>query len=206
MIKINKAKANNTIFNVITANDYFKNSELHEDDIAIIDGNTFYPKRNSNDRIENKPGFYDYGPFIQFIDPITDKDKQELNTNNIIDFNGSDIKSIIESSNKLKDMEKLILTSDGDITRPLISDHDTPEMKLLKEAIISKNIDIRNYKSRFGSNFDNDKKLLYDDHISMYKLKQICNNLDIAVSIVLENKNSDVVNPMKSVLKAELLD
>ena len=64
-----------------------------------------------------------------------------------------------------------------------------------KESIIAKNIDIYKYKSRIP-NFNNNIRLLNSDNITLTKLKEMCNGLDINLKLTFSDMNGDVVNPM----------
>ena len=138
-------------------------------------------------------------------DEYFQEQKKELSVDNIIDFNKDNIKDLIESSNLLKDKEREILTSPDNVTMVSIGELDDPEMKALKMAILEKHIDIDKYESRFGSNFNNDKRLLSKSRITITKLKTMCDNLDIKATLILEDASPDVPNPIGKEIRVELV-
>ena len=75
-------------------------------------------------------------------------------------------------------------------------DEDSNEMKGMKEAVIAKHIDLDKYEHRFGSNYNNDKRLFNKHTISLPMIKRLCNALDMKATLVIEDANSDVPNPI----------
>ena len=69
-------------------------------------------------------------------------------------------------------------------------------MAALKEAINGKQIDLANYEYKFGTNYNNDMRLLSKPDITMNKLKSFLNKLDLKASIVIEDASDDVPNPL----------
>jgi hypothetical protein len=128
-------------------------------------------------------------------------------SSNIIDFSqASSIKDVIRAQDKLASTEKAILSTVDNEFIPIVSEHDRPEMKLLKEAIASKHVDLDKYESRFGSNYNNDKRLLKKSSITFGKMVGMCNALDIKVTLVMEDRSGDVANPMGEKLSACITD
>jgi len=204
---LKKAKADNKIYEVVKEDEFVKaKSGFAGATLAVEQGEFFYPERNMEDALTKKPGIYDYETFFYYEKPTKPEDIEELSINNIIDFNGKNIKDIILSDKLLKDKEREILISSDNIDILTISDNDEPEMKGLKLAINAKKMDIDTYESRFGANFNNDKRLITKNTISMKKLKSICENLDINVKIVLEDSNDNVVNPIGKPIEIYLVN
>ena len=77
-------------------------------------------------------------------------------------------------------------------------------MKALKQAITDKHIDLDKYESRFGPNFNNDKRLLRKNSITFGKLRSICDALDIRVTISIEDSAPDVPNPIGRTIIADI--
>ena len=78
----------------------------------------------------------------------------------------------------------------------IYKDEDSNEMKGMKEAVIAKHIDLDKYEHRFGSNYNNDKRLFNKHTISLPMIKRLCNALDMKATLVIEDANSDVPNPI----------
>ena len=74
-------------------------------------------------------------------------------------------------------------------------------MALLKKAIARKNIDLESYKQRFGSDYNNDKRIFEQPSITFFKMKRVCDIFDIKVSLTLED-NPGAANPIGERLSA----
>ena len=161
-------------YNVIPYKDYCKYPDLNKTTATAvemeIDGETkILPVRTPS---ETAPGIYDQGIFDRIVDP--DPSDGQYKPDNVLDLsNISNIEDLIQMQDKVRDIEKEILTSPDDITVPNISSLDSPEMKAVKEAIIAKHMDINKYSERFGSNFANDKRILKTNSITQKMMKRI---------------------------------
>ena len=124
------------------------------------------------------------------------KDEAKYKNLESIDLdNIKDISEAIKANESLDKMEKEIMTTPDNITKPKIKESNSPEMVGFKESIIAKNIDIYKYKSRIP-NFNNNIRLLNSDNKTLTKLKEMCNGLDINLKLTFSDMNGDVVNPM----------
>lgn len=199
---IKKAKIDNSILDITDLDTLLKNPEcISSGDTAIVENGIIYPIRNKTD---SRPGIYVGNTLVFYKDPNIKEDPQ-YSENNIIDFtNTTKIKDVIEKQNKLKSMERTILTDKNSIVNYPIKETDCPEMKLLKEAVNAKCIDIEKYAQRF-SNFNNDRRLFNENSISMKKLKSICEALDINCTLTLEDKEDNVPNPIGRKITVSLL-
>ncbi|MGL5328048.1 MAG: hypothetical protein ACRDD7_02185 [Peptostreptococcaceae bacterium] len=197
-----KGNVNGKLMDVISLEDYYKNPDLHEVGFTAIEhGDTLYPLRRNN----QAPGYFPKSNIMgQFIHPL-EEDQEKYSAKNVIDFGSSkDMKDIIEKKAAFKNMEREILCDPDNITKPVVRENDSPEMKAFKQAICDKNIDINKYEPRFGSSFSNDKRLLNKDSITLNKLVNMSDILDIKVTITLEDKDENVPNPMGRVISVEL--
>lgn len=132
-------------------------------------------------------------------------DMSEYSDKNIIDFKDTkSMKDVIEKQDAVRLLEREILTSPDNIFTPIIQPDDSPEMVALKTAVINKHIDLDKYEPRFGSNYNNDKRLFNKPTISLAMMKRLCNALDIKSTLILEDKNSDVPNPMGEPISIEI--
>lgn len=206
MGNIRKAKICDTIYDVITLEEYNRCPNIYSDcPTAIIGGDGYlYPIRTNP--ADNRPGFVDCTAMQMFYPPFG-RDCNMYSERNMIDFSKtSSIKDVIEAQAKLAGAEREILTTIDNVFVPQKTDNDTPEMGLLKEAITDKHIDIDKYEGRFGSNFNNDKRLIKKSSITFGKMRNICNALDIKATLILEDKDANVPNPMKTRLEVCLTD
>ena len=123
----------------------------------------------------------------------------------LVDFtDSSNYHEVIEKQKMVRDLENEILTNSDNITVLKIGDNDTPAMIGLKEAINSKECDINSYESRFEGNFNNDKRILSEDSITLQKLVKFGDAMDMKISITIEDKSESVPNPIGKAINIEL--
>lgn len=196
---IMKMRIGNTLYDVITYEDYLKNKLMYYQNyigsVAIIKGDGLvYPLRHQND---SRCGIYP-GPGYDIFKPPFPDEMAQYSSVNIINFSKAESYSeVIKCQEALNQSEQAILTTIDHLTVPEISKNDTPAMKALKSAIIAKHIDLDKYDYRFGiENFPNDKRLLRRDSITLSKLKTYGDALDMEVILTLKDKNENVANPM----------
>lgn len=199
---LTKAKIDDHIYDIVNFDDYMSNKEKYKSNYtAVIEKDTIYPIRGKND---TRPGLYPDTVICKFINP-DETEKEMYDIKNVIDFsNVGNIKEIIEKQNKLKSAENSILTTVDNVFIPKIDENDSPEMVGLKEAIIAKEIDLDKYEQRFGANYNNDKRLLAKNTITMSKLKTMLNALDIKATLILEDKSAEVPNPIGKQIVVDL--
>lgn len=194
----------NNIYDVISPEELNANPHLYIDYpgmIAVERNGYAYPiVKNPNDY-----GLYLKNEAISVYNEPEGVNMEKYNTQNAIDFNNAkSMRDLIEINSQYKDLEYQTLISPDNIFIPTVTENDSPEMRALKTAVIDKNIDIDKYESRFGSNFQNDKRLFNNNSITLVKLKSIANALDIKATLTLEDRDPDVANPMKSKITVEL--
>lgn len=197
-----KGIINGKVYEIISAQQFKENPVVYSNNFtAVEEGELLYPiKTNTNSPgvcIKNKA-------LLKFTKPYQG-DENLYSNENVIDFsNPKDMKEVIEKANAFKDLEKEILTNPDNIFIPNIGVNDSPEMVALKTAVIEKKMDIDKYADRFDSNFFNDKRLFKKSEISMGKLRNMCQNLDIKVTLTLEDARADVPNPIGRVITVDL--
>ena len=140
------------IVDVISEEEFVQNWRSYNEDPAIYNSlaveyispdNVSYvlPFRGKTD---NLPGIYPDGS-LYFIN-TTNAEQYQTDNLEIVDFrNTNSIKEFLQNNNQIKDMETIVLSDAKDIFIPTIGPRDTPEMRGIKEAIISKHIDINKY-------------------------------------------------------------
>lgn len=204
----NKACINGKIYDITTCEEYEKNSSLYDPRLTVIerDGILYPIKSDNND---------DFGyiasdsPLHYFKLPTTQEDQTTyaVENNEIIKF--QDINSMtdyIEKQSEYKNLERTILTSPDNIFMPVVTSNDEPTMRALKEAVLAKNIDLDKYSSRFGANYCNDKRLFKGTKITLSKLKDIAENLDMNCTLIIEDKSEDVPNPIGKKIVVNITD
>ena len=197
-----KAKINDAIYDVIDIEEYYKNPSAYGSYTAINGRDGFiYPIRTKTD---TRPGFYPTGGLDFFKQPVGG----EVNVytqQNVINFkDATSLREIIQTQQKLESEERTILTTIDNVFAPEITNGDTPEMRALKQAVLDKHIDLDKYESRFGPNYNNDKRLLKKNSITFGKLRSIADALDIKVSMTIEDAAPDVPNPIGRAITVDL--
>lgn len=189
-----KAKIGRRILDVIDESEFIRRSSLNPDIVASLAEDTAIEKDGhvypvTKQYSKDVTGVTDVGKVLLYSLAEQDKDSDEYKVENVIDF--ENVKSLQESINKqnqLMSAERTILVSPENIFTPVIKEEDTPEMKLLKQAICLKGIDLDNYKQRFGSDYNNDRRLFEQNSITFFKLKRLAEIMDMNVSLSLEDK------------------
>lgn len=195
-----KKKINGKVIDVYTVDNLPENNSLLENSGLLIDG-TVYPFKKKTDR---GPGIYDTGmscgltKLYVIQEPKTEEEIKEYDIKtNSVDFNNKDnLAAYMKKMDSLKQMERSILMNVDSVYKPVIRPDDTKEMKAFKYAVGLKNCDITAYKDRFGSNYNNDKRLFEKDSITMKKMSYLTDILDMNVEIIFRDKSPDVPNPM----------
>lgn len=199
-----KAVINNRVTTVISVQEVLKNPIFQNKFTSVEVDDVILPVKNSYD--PTSPGFYimGSGKIGKIIKPNSE-DYEEYSSKHAIDF--SDIKSMKELISKQEEVKKLeadTLSNSDNLFKPIVKDNDSPEMKALKEAICLKNIDIDAYADRFGDNYNNDKRLLKGSSITSSKMKSICNNLDMKVTLVITDTSPNVPNPIGKSISVDI--
>ena len=201
---------NNRIVDIIDESKFQTDWSMYQNQSSLTEstaveltvGNEEYvlPFRSKTD---DRPGIYQDG-CIYFVQTGDEFKKENLD---IIDFsNTKSIQDFMEKNSQIRQMEENILTDVDSVFAPRIDPNDQPAMKAFKEAICNKKIDINKYASRFGDNFLNDKRILKTGNITLGKLVSMGNYLDMRMSLVIEDKNPKVPNPIGKTITVTLTD
>lgn len=196
-----KAKIDNTIYDVISMEDFKTNRKIYERSAGPIaiekENGILYPIRTPSD---TRCGFYpksDKNSADFFIEP--DEGQTELFTASatIIDFTAAkNLREVIEAQDKLNRAERSILTTADNITVPEVTDTDTPFMKAIKTTILQKRVDLDKYAHRFGNNYPNDKRLLRKNDMTLQKGITYAECLDFDMYLIITDAGADVPNPV----------
>ena len=199
-----KAKIGEAIYDVVDYEEYYRNQHMYPAQYTAIRGadGYVYPVRSLSD---HRPGAYMTGGLDIFKPPTTATECAMYSEQNIIDFTKAEgMRDLITCSQMLSSAERSILTNIDNLFVPDIGESDTPEMQALKQAIIAKHIDLDKYESRFGPNYNNDKRLLRKDRITFDKFRTIGECLDIKATLIIEDASPDVPNPIGRPISIEI--
>lgn len=138
---------------------------------------------------------------IRGVLPTTEEDKEKYSTKRVVNFSSSSsFKDVLNNVYKIKEEKNAGLTIVNDCLHLDIYDEDTPELRIIKQAINDKHIDPDSYKNKFpsSSDFNNDMRALKsasNHSISFFKAKRILNSFDIDGEFIIRDKK-DAVNPI----------
>ena len=199
-----KAKINGRVTTVVTPLEALQNESYQNKFTSVEINDTILPVKKTYD--PSSPGFYimNSGQIGKIIYP-SDQDRDEYSRANIIDFSDvTTMKELILKQEEVKRMESEVLSNSDNLFKPIVKENDSPEMKAMKKAICLKNIDLDLYQDRFGDNYNNDKRLLKGSSITISKMKSICDNLDIKVTLTLSDNNPEVPNPIGETISVDI--
>ena len=168
-----------------------KNVAIQEPDGLVL------PVRREN---ESGPGYYPgaHTPHgdIGFRIPPTEEERAEYSADKIIDFNCASLGQYIEQMDKQRRYTESTLSNIDNLYQPVIRETDDPLMQLIKAAVHQKHFDISKYKGVFGSNFNNDKRSLESNSITINKAAEIASKLDMEIFVGFKNAPG-AINPMR---------
>lgn len=209
-----KVSISGKLFSVCDTETYNSNREfLKEDDqiaVEVTNGSesVILPIRSADSKDMVRPGIYPKGSVDFFSYPTTEEEQKEYkpSKDNVFSFNDiKNMQELIDKREKFENVTNQILETPDNITKPPFKEDDTPTMRALKEAIISKNIDIDKYKERFGDNFPNDKRKINDTDITLFILQRFCECLDLEMDITLKDAKGNIPNPMHEIITANVV-
>lgn len=199
-----KAILNGKMYNLISEEEYLRNKEYYNS-VNGVAVEFFYGTEMIGLPIvqsKNPVGIFSNGPLIHYNMP-EDITKYICNEeNNFIDFsNVTNISDYYDKCIRYTDAEREIITNSVNQSKPKIKESDSPLLKLTKQTICDKNIDMDKYADRF-ENYNNDKRLLSSSNndITIKKSNAMLENLDVDTYVITTNKEGDVPNPMSKPL------
>lgn len=212
-MEFKKTSIEGKLMDVVSMDNLLSNPDLYNNNITAVEcqrGNDTYilPYRSNTTLSNNpdRPGVYDNNGTIALI-RYPDNDNETDYKPEVTDL--ADVENIsdyINKMDKMRDLEKEILTSPDNITCPRVSEDDAPEMKALKQAINDKHIDLDKYSSRFGEDYPNKKRKLKDHGVTLYLLKTYAQCLDMKMTLSIEDKSGDIANPIGHKISVDLTE
>ena len=200
-----KAVINGRMLDIVPIKEAIESTNESKNNIAIEANGCILPVRGSTDK---RPGAYRAGSFyMKTVMPDSiELPNYRADDNHIVDFTkAEDIRGIIKAESKLRNLEVSRLTTIDNICAPRIRPDDAPEMVGLKKAIIQKHIDLDKYEQRFGDNYNNDRRLLEKDNITLTKLKTFAKALDMKLTLTFEDNGKNVPNPIGEPIRVTVI-
>ena len=203
-----KVELERHLYTVVDIDEYSQHTELYNSKSTAIEingANMVLPLRNPN--VDTGPGvYYKQGEMVAEVVKPSKGYEREYSSDKIIDFSKpKDIGEVLEKNALLRDIQQDLMVSGKDNIFTLnISQDDTPEMRALKTAINSKQVDKKAYEDRFEQ-LQNDMRLLKGNTITLSKMISICNGFDIACELTLKDKDN-AANPMGAEIRLDLTE
>lgn len=201
-----KVEIDRKLYSVVTPTEYTDNIDIYNaHNTALEVGDVVLPIRNPS--VDNGPGvYYERGAMVANVVKPSPGYEKDYSYDRVIDLSKpKDIGEVIEKNELIRNIQNDLMVSGKDNIFCLnITQKDTPEMRALKTAINSKQVDKKNYEDRFDQ-FQNDMRLLKGNSITLSKMISICNGFDIACVITLKDK-PDAVNPMGTEVTLDLTE
>ena len=200
-----KAVINGRMLDIVPIKEAIESTNESNNNIAIEANGCILPVRGSTDK---RPGAYRAGSFYMktVMPDSVELPNYRADDNHIVDFTkAEDIRGIIKAESKLRNLEVSRLTTIDNICASRIRPDDAPEMVGLKKAIIQKHIDLDKYEQRFGDNYNNDRRLLEKDNITLTKLKTFAKALDMKLTLTFEDNGKNVPNPIGEPIRVTVI-
>ena len=152
-----------------------------------------------DDKKKKKVGVYkDEDDSYRFIKPISRKKAEKYSIEKIYSIEKDTIKKIKEKEGLIARDLDIVLAESDEVFKPPICDSDNVLQRLIKKALDKKEIDIKNYVSRFDnpgdmSNFK--RALLHHGKMSVEKFIKWCYVLDLEFTVTIRDKEG-AISPM----------
>lgn len=194
-----KAQIGNRLYTVTNIQDYTKNYDGYNPKLTAIEGHGLVMPIRSRTSSDVLPGYYfQRGAMCCNVIKPPEDQQAVYDDSSIIDYTKADsIGQIFELNDRIKDIQQDIFATDKNILCLNINPGTAPAMRALKEAINAKHIDINMYQDAFGATFQNDKRLLSGDDITLNKLNRFCEIFGIEAELTLRDIPGNP-NPMNT--------
>lgn len=199
----------NNIYDVVTVQDYLNNINIFNPKYTAIEVGDYALPVIPPTILPDKVGIVCSvtNTAMSQVHYPSPEEAYKYHKDNIIDYNSAkDIKQMMSMQESIRNIEDQILVSSDNIFTPKIKENDTKAMRAMKEAIISKNIDINKYEPRFGTNFPNDKRAMNESSITLKKMIRVARLLDMRCTLTIEDANVDIPNPMNKIITVDLTE
>lgn len=205
-----KISVGRKIYDVIDEQEFIRRCNANPDimkdlaeDTAVEKEGTVYPV--SYTYSDDNLAVVNCGPMLMYTKPDDFPNKDQYDSKNIIDFENvsGGLSEKIRQAAKLEEAERSVLISKDNIYSVSVKENDTPEMKLFKEALNKKQIDLVSYKPRFQSDYSNDIRVIQGDSITFGKLKKLASIFDMDVELSIKDK-PNAANPIGEELHTKI--
>lgn len=179
---------------------YNENNDIFEKGIAYLDGDYFYiyrgeitEKELQKEGVEREPGIYRCNNKNYLFKPMTDEERKYYSYEDKI--SSIDPNKIIEMINT---KEKILVPvpESSKLFIPVINKEDDILKRLIKKALIEKNIDIDQYRHRFldkNALFNFKQVIKGTNTLSILLFDRGCDALNLKYTLIIEEADPDNV-------------
>lgn len=170
---------------------------------AYIIGNTVLPYFETDKLNKKLIGIQSVNGEVSILKPISEEKRLLYDIKKAYYVTANTIAEMIETEGvkATGDLDVLLADSD-DVFNPPISEKDNPLQVIIKKALNNKQIDIKNYISRFDgpSDLNNHRRsIITHGKMSFEKFIKWCDVLDLGFSIQVYDKDNSI-KPMNEVI------
>ena len=198
---VKRCKIGPRLYNVITMDMYISCIDAYPTyDTAIEYGEYILPLLTQSEI--NKTGMVYCGMVFEIRESYPgDLSNYHYSRLEVIDLsNSGDVIEYMRRQERIAQINKDILENPDSIFRSYRNPEDVPEMRLFKDAMDAKQMDIDKYipiyENITGSKFNNDKRLLYGSEMTIKKMKGFADAFDLKLTLTIEDANPNVPNPI----------
>ncbi len=204
---MDKAFIDGKIIDVVSESEYQRNPGIYKPGEVGIEMNGYVLPVRATKYDYDTVGYYPGQVFNRMTMPHTEDEIQNYSSEHVANFqNVNTLRELVEEQNKINTEQIMYLTTSDNIFAPQIDPiNDTPLMAGFKQAVIDKQIDINKYSSRFGNDFNNDRRKFNLNRISLDKFVSIGGKLDMKATLIIEDKNPNVPNPIGHKIVVDLI-
>ena len=169
-----------------------------------------YRGKCKKNAIPSIPGVYRKDDGLIFVDP-DESNIADYSVDNIRDMDtGSILSYIADNADEFVQPDDIeIINSSGDIYIPTIGDDDDFLKRIIKEAIIAKRINLKNYKDKFSDNYSltNMKSgLSRSTKMTVPNFLKWCEILGLDWKVILSDSGADKYNPLPKEISIDSID
>lgn len=195
---------------IFSAELYFPEKKLKKG-YAYIKDDVVYPYRGKlkGTADPSEPGIYKVQGQYIFHEPSQHEIDEIYSTSHLVEFDTDAIIQKIAEHSENFEQPEIIINNNSDIYKPNITEEDDFLKVIVKKIILSKQINLRDYKSKFPNEYalNNMKSgLNRSTKMTVPNFTAWCEILGVNWDITIYDNGTDKVNPMKNDIELSSTD
>lgn len=169
----------------------------------ILGDDYVLPYKGKATNIENEdPGIYKTNNGYEVVHPFTEEDMDKYGMVNIVSYDpGAIFNDIDKNKDNFINVEDIeVINNNSDVYCPAIAENDDPWKVAIKTAIQNKQINLSNYKDKFGNAhaLTNTKSTMRKNtKMTVTNFIRLCEVLGLDWTITLTDNGEDKISPLK---------